>query len=152
MDSANPYASPRSDVNAEVEGPQMPPAGRGVRFGARLIDGLLEGGPYIIGAMVMGAMTRPDAPVFWPVLLGGLFSFVVWLYQTIRLVQTGQTLGKKWLDIKVVRRDGGAVSFGGHFVRGLIYNFGGLISVLFIFRADRRTLHDMAGETKVVVV
>jgi uncharacterized RDD family membrane protein YckC len=152
MDSANPYASPRSDVNAGLEQPQLPLAGRGARFGARIIDLLLEYGPALVGMAIAGTLASPERPVVWPALLGILLSFGVWLFQTIKLIQTGQTLGKKWLDIKVVRKDGGPPSFGAHFVRGLIFNLIGFISAVFIFREDRRTLHDMGGETKVVLV
>jgi uncharacterized RDD family membrane protein YckC len=83
--------------------------------------------------------------------LGYLVSFAIWVYQVVQLLRTGQTLGKKWLGVKVVRMDGGLPTFGSHFLRGLILNVLGIIDVVFIFRADRRCLHDLAGETKVVV-
>jgi uncharacterized RDD family membrane protein YckC len=65
-------------------------------------------------------------------------------------VTTGQTLGKKFAGVKVVRLDGGPVSFGSHLLRGLVWAIAGLISIFFIFRQDRRCLHDLAGETKVI--
>ena len=69
----------------------------------------------------------------------------------LSMTVTGQTLGKKWLGIKVVSTSGRPLTFGSHFVRGLVFGLLGIISAVFIFRADRRCLHDMAGETKVVL-
>jgi uncharacterized RDD family membrane protein YckC len=91
-------------------------------------------------------------PSFAPMVLGYLAFFGMWIYQTVRLIRTGQTLGKKWAGVKVVRLDGGLASFGNHFLRGLVLALLGIISILFIFRADRRCLHDLAGETKVIAV
>jgi uncharacterized RDD family membrane protein YckC len=151
MESANPYGAPRSDINADLQaGAQLPLAGRGSRLGARLLDGVIEVLPIMVGVGLTAALSSPEQPVFWPAALGYVVFFAVWIYQIVRLVQTGQTLGKKWLGIKVVRNDGGKVSFGAHFLRGLVLGLLGLISALFIFRQDQRCLHDMAGETKVV--
>jgi uncharacterized RDD family membrane protein YckC len=157
MEMQNPYAAPSSDVNAGlgmVDGQQVL-ASAGARLGARFLDGLVEFSPLIIALPVGIAAGDPGRggglTSILALGLGYLAVFAIWVYQVVRLVRTGQTLGKKWLGVKVVRTDGGPASFGSHFLRGLIMQVLGLIDWVFIFRADRRCLHDMAGETKVIV-
>jgi uncharacterized RDD family membrane protein YckC len=148
METGNPYAAPRAgDV---YEAAAQPLASAGARFLARFLDGLIEGAPYLIGLVLFGVMSSEQSPALVPLLLGILGSLILWVYQTVLLVKTGQTLGKKWAGVKVVRLDGSAASLGNQFLRGLVLGILGIISVVFIFRADRRCLHDMAGETKVI--
>jgi uncharacterized RDD family membrane protein YckC len=150
-DTANPFAPPRSDIpGALASGPPL--AERGARFLARFLDGLVEIGPVLVGMVVAVVLSEEQRPAFAPMVVGYLIAFGLWTFQVIRLVQTGQTLGKKWAGVKVVRLDGGPVSFGSHFLRGLVFGIIGFISIIFIFRQDRRCLHDLAGETKVVAI
>ena len=160
MDPQNPYDAPRAPLDQQAGADdlgtdaQQPLAGAGARLGARLLDGLVEGAPMLVGSIAGGLLLAANNgdSVTGLVLfgLGSLGFLALTIYQIVRLVKTGQTLGKKWLHIKVVRMDGGPVSFGNHFVRGLVFGLLGWISALFIFRADRRCLHDLAGETKVI--
>jgi uncharacterized RDD family membrane protein YckC len=154
----NPYAAPRSDLNeGALSAPkdERPLATLGSRFGARMLDWAVEVGPMIvilIAAGIIGATSSGDSTVAaLLVVVGYLGAFGMFIYNTVLLVKTGQTLGKKWVGIQVVRMDGDPVTFGSHFVRGLIYAFAGILDVVFIFRADRRCLHDLGAETKVVV-
>ena len=83
----------------------------------------------------------------------------IWL-----LVTRGQTIGKWILGIRIVRQtDGGKADFGHVWaLRSLLPGFIGflpylgmiftLADVFFIFRADRRCLHDLMADTKVVKV
>ncbi|MEA2828116.1 MAG: hypothetical protein QOG43_2555 [Actinomycetota bacterium] len=90
------------------QGPSGPPlASWGQRLGAYLVDGLIGGGIVVVG-VILGAVlgTVSDAlGVFFVVvgILAGL-GFVVW--NLIQQGQTGQTVGKKMLDIRLVRLDG----------------------------------------------
>ena len=74
---------------------------------------------------------------------------------------TGQTLGKRWLRLRVVLYDGSPAGF----VRGValrswvfgapsfIPSVGGLLllaDLLHVFRSDRRCLHDLVAGTTVV--
>lgn len=79
------------------------------------------------------------------------------------LYTSGQTVGKKILKIRIVNSQGEVPSIGRLYgLRYLLMNLFGfipvigsfiyLIDVLFIFREDRRCLHDMIAETKVVPV
>lgn len=154
MESGNPYAPPQSPIalDGALES-ALPLASRGARLGARLLDGLVEGTIPMLGAITSAAMTSSSGePALAPMALAYLVGFGVWVYQLVRLLKTGQTLGKKWAGVKVVRLDGGNPTFGSHFLRGLVFAFLTFISPLFIFREDRRCLHDLAGETKVIAV
>ncbi len=85
------------------------------------------------------------------------------IYQWILIARTGQSLGKKWTGIRIEKLDGTPLTFGsGVVVRnwapkllgavpllGILFQ---LVDCLFIFRADRRCLHDHMAGTRVVRV
>ena len=88
-----------------------------------------------------------------------LVGFVIWCWFTIRnLVRNGQSIAKKMLAIKVVRRDGSPVSLGRLFwlrnaivgVLGVIPLFS-IIDALFIFGESRQCIHDKIADTIVVL-
>jgi uncharacterized RDD family membrane protein YckC len=71
--------------------------------------------------------------------------------------RNGQSIGKKLLNIKVVRTDGGPITLGRLFwlrnvVNGLIsvVPLYGLIDVLFIFGENRQCLHDKLADSVVI--
>jgi uncharacterized RDD family membrane protein YckC len=171
-DGYNPYAPPVADFGKGYEEPadELILAERGTRLGARILDGLLLFGTAIPG-VIIAAMTvsssftrgRPtpgDIGMFVAVMT--LFTIPLVLYQWYLLATTGQTLGKRWLGIKVVKMDGAPVDFvSGVFLRnwvpgmiGFVPTVGpifGLVDILFIFGNERRCLHDMIAGTKVVI-
>ena len=151
METGNPYAAPGTAEVFESVASQ-PLASRGARFLARFLDGVIEGAPIAIGMLLAVMMSSEDQPALVPMGLGWLGALALWIYQVVKLINTGQTLGKKWASVKVVRLDGSLASFGNQFLRGLVFGLLGLISIVFIFRDDRRCLHDLAGETKVIAV
>ena len=83
------------------------------------------------------------------------------IYQWVLISRTGQSLGKKWTDIRIEMLNGERVTFGtGVALRnwvpkvigavpylGMIFH---LVDCLFIFREDRRCLHDHIAGTRVV--
>jgi uncharacterized RDD family membrane protein YckC len=149
METGNPYAAPRTgDVYSAAS--TQPLATRGSRFLARFLDGVIEMAPIAVGMILAMVMSSGDSPALVPMALGYLGALGIWIYQTVKLIQTGQTLGKKWAGVKVVRLDGSLASFGNQFLRGLVFGLLGIISIVFIFREDHRCLHDLAGETKVI--
>jgi uncharacterized RDD family membrane protein YckC len=94
-------------------------------------------------------------------LVGMLGALGVAIYQWVLISRTGQSLGKKWTGIRIERIDGGRVSFGtGVFLRNWVPKLIGsvpymgaifhLVDCLFIFRDDRRCLHDHIAGTRVV--
>jgi uncharacterized RDD family membrane protein YckC len=170
----NPYAPPAAPgprfPEPEEDRGYQPLATRGSRLGARLLDGLLDLGVAIPGAIMMfSAMAErpdagPDVEAMYPaigVMMVGLLPLSI--YQWYLLSTRGHTLGKKWLGIRVVRNDGTPVDF----VRGVILrnwvlqaiaqipyigSFIGLVDTLMIFGGDQRCLHDKIADTKVIAV
>jgi uncharacterized RDD family membrane protein YckC len=93
--------------------------------------------------------------------IGALGALGVGLYQCHLITRTGQSIAKRWLKIKIVNLDGSPVTFGsGVGLRGVVPFLLGcvpylglvfmLLDALFIFRDDRRCLHDLMAGTKVI--
>jgi uncharacterized RDD family membrane protein YckC len=163
----NPYAPPSATVS-DVSDPTggLTPADRGTRLGAAILDTvviiLAVYLPMLIGLAAVGFSTT-DAGISAaavPGVLVGASGFFVWLYFTVVYVRAnGQTIAKKWLNIKVVRSDGTPASLGRIFwlrnvVNGLlsILPLYGIIDSLFIFGESRQCLHDKIADTIVVDV
>jgi len=165
----NPYAPPAAtvaDVVTVVDTIEL--AGRGVRLGAALLDGVIFGActyiPFFAGLIPFSAGGRGYAGP--GLAAGGLLAFVgfcVWAFFTIKYVgANGQTIAKRMLGIKVVRKDGSHVTLSRIFwlrnvvatipsaipILGTVY---GIVDVLFIFRDDRRCLHDLIADTIVIL-
>jgi uncharacterized RDD family membrane protein YckC len=92
----------------------------------------------------------------------GMLGFLgLAIYQWVLISKTGQSLGKKWTGIRIEKMDGGRVDFAtGVFLRnwvpkmvGMVPYLGSvfqLLDVLWIFRQDRRCIHDHMAGTRVV--
>lgn len=108
----------------------------------------------------MGGLTAEYSSSAFIVLLGGFLIFMG--IQLFFLIRDGQTLGKKAFSIKIVDANSGKPASWATliFMRGL---FSGVLSVipyvgtiyalvdaLFIFRADKRCIHDHMAGTIVV--
>ena len=98
----------------------LPIAGVGVRLGAQITDILITTiavGSFIIFMSASGlAAPRTIFTIF--VLL--FFMIRIPYYVLSELVWNGQTLGKRWLKIKVVAHDGGSLSTHALVVRNLM--------------------------------
>jgi uncharacterized RDD family membrane protein YckC len=125
-------------------------ATRPQRLGAVVLDSLLTAVPY--------ALATAD-PLPAPVkVLGGAGMLGLLVLQLVWLTKRGQTVGKRILGIRVVLKD--TLANGGFVTnvlkRGLLnglLNFIPLyfiVDSLFIFREDRRCVHDMIAATVVV--
>ncbi|MDY6947206.1 MAG: RDD family protein [Pseudomonadota bacterium] len=164
---ANPYAPPQAEVRDAVAQGEFELAGRGERFGAAMLDGLiglvLIGAPLLIGADFNAMAAGDYAQMFSG--LGGLLAGVgslILIGITIYLVhKNGQTIGKKIVGIKVVRKDFSRASLGRifwlrNFVNGIpgaipyVGNLYGLVDHLFIFGETRQCVHDKIADTVVV--
>jgi uncharacterized RDD family membrane protein YckC len=166
MNEPNPYAPPRASVSEAGE-PRFSEelAGRGARLGAAIIDGILLGivtAPFMRMSGYWERALQDEVSVsdMLSMMLVSLVAFLVlngyWLHKH------GQTIGKRVLGIRIVSAtDGQIVPVGRVF--GLRYvpiqlvsllpvigTILPLIDVLFIFREDRRCLHDFIAGTKVV--
>ena len=153
-------------------GPVAPYASWGSRFGAYLIDGLLSlaaGAVLIVPGiiwMIAGAEETTDSygyttsePAIGGLLLLLLGYAVVYVFafwnQGWRQGQTGQSLGKKYLKIRVVKVDDGQVLGGGMgLLRYLLLSIlGGACILDFLWPlwdARKQTWHDMIVSTVVV--
>lgn len=90
--------------------PQL--AGWGSRVGAFLIDGFIVAAIYLVGFILAWVTGSEDAlgtkePNFMFILLGwaGGLGFLVW--QLVKQGQTGQTIGKGVLNIRLLREQDG---------------------------------------------
>jgi uncharacterized RDD family membrane protein YckC len=165
--SANPYAPPRASVR-DISDPRVAaePADRMTRLGAALLDslvGFVIGLPLIV-AIIVATPSPGDVPsdstnmVFIAAFALSGIGVVAWALMTLKYVrENGQTIGKKLVNIKVVRSDGSKASLGRifwlrNFVNGAvnIIPFYAIADHLFIFGEKRQCLHDKIADTIVV--
>ncbi len=122
-------------------------AGRGERLAAAIVDGI---------ALLFVLYGFP--------LIGTGFGFTFFMLlclagiQIYLLTTSGQTIGKKLLNIRIVKyddeSDGGFVT--NVLLRGVVNGvigivpFYAIVDVLFIFRDDQRCIHDLIASTKVI--
>jgi uncharacterized RDD family membrane protein YckC len=164
----NPYAPPKATVEDIADDTTAgEPAGRGTRLLAVTVDGLIFGAaveaPALIGAMRHATNFMPSLSDFYGPGSGiALLGLIVWLAVTLRFMhQSGQSIAKRLLGIKVVRKDGSRASLARLFwlrnivsiVPGVIPMVGslyGLVDALMIFGEPRQCLHDKIADTMVV--
>jgi uncharacterized RDD family membrane protein YckC len=142
------------------------PAERSARLGAAIVDGLIFTAmvyiPMIVATVFGAAGAEGDSAAADTMILIGLavtlLGFVVWLWMTLKqMKETGQSLAKKYFQIKVVRSDGSPASLsnliwrrnGVNWLLSIVPLYG-IIEVLFIFRDDRQCVHDKIADTIVV--
>ena len=159
-DGNNPYAAPSARIeqhNDATDGYVL--ASRGTRLGAYIVDAIVIGAWFI---PAYWAWLAPDADppgaLTWLLLLIGIAVFG---YNLMLLHQHGQSIAKRWMNIRIVRTDGSRAGLGRIFslrmlvpgLIGMIPLIGsvfGLADALFIFGEERRTLHDRIADTIVV--
>jgi uncharacterized RDD family membrane protein YckC len=166
VSQVNPYAAPQSQVLSTLPG--LTPASRSTRLGACLLDMLTGiigiGIPMGIAIFFMvqmensGSQNVPAGAIAGFVLAGLAFlGLTVW--NIVLLATRGQTLGKKWLGIRIVTfPDGQKPGFVKGFllrsfvngIIGQIVPFYGIIDPCFIFREDNRCVHDLLADTTVI--
>lgn len=169
-DPQNPYAAPSAPppLPSEYGWDESVKADRGIRLVARLIDGGLQLAcvvPFFISMIISPSLRNDEfTSGHWiGMAISGVLLLILLVYQLVLLSQTSQTLGKRWMSIKIVRNDGSPVSFGR--VLGLrmvvitlieqvpcVGPVFGLVNVLWIFGEESRCLHDLMADTKVVNV
>lgn len=162
----SPYSPPLSEVAPQTSEHWTDEiATRGDRFVATIIDGvilLLLSAPFFY---FIGVWDTPTEGAPFPIvklLLTALSGFTI--YMVVNgwlLAKHGQTVGKRYVKIKIVSITGEQVSLQRILLARLlpiqlmsfipvIGNIITLIDVLFIFRKDRRCIHDLIAGTKVV--
>jgi uncharacterized RDD family membrane protein YckC len=141
-------------------------AGIGSRFLAALVDTLLLllAEVILIGSLIWLAsaldsiLFSKDVPVWWFLAIFGLvaFGFFWGYYIFFEIMWNGQTPGKRWVGIRVIRQDGTPVSAAEVVIRNLVrlidflpaaYGVG--VVSMFVNQNSRR-LGDLAAGTVVV--
>lgn len=164
----NPYSGPRSPLPGQPRPDAMASlelATRSSRLAAQILNGLaLTGLVLLFGlpGIVMLALNPQDGASNLVMLAGLFVGALFWLVTNLRqLAQTGQSLGKKWMQIRVATLAGekpglgqlvlmrylsmqllGAIPVAGPFV--------GLADALMIFGEEQRCLHDRIAGTVVL--
>lgn len=165
----NPYAPPSVDVSRVAEaGTRAPLASLGQRLGAAMLDGLVAivCVTPIIFATALSETANASANTTTAILysLGALALLSLVVYNLVRLTQHGQTIGKKWVNIRIATFEDQsnpgfvkAVLLRG-FVNGIIASIPvlgpiySIVDICMIFREDRRCIHDLLAGTQVVQV
>jgi len=174
MTDYNPYEAPSAVVADLVDPEAVELADRGTRLGAKLLDGLIVGGGFaiigVLAAIFIPALlsqrkggTFPTAFFVVFGLVGGGLLLALMIWNLIWLHRYGQTIAKRLLKIRIVRSNGEPVGMGRLlglrilviWVLESIPLLGPLFSLVnacFIFRDDRRCIHDLMADTIVVKV
>lgn len=174
MADINPYQAPGAhveDVN-DVEDTEL--AGRGTRLGAVLIDSVIIMVPLMLaiipmfmfagaaGAAEGDALGAMGIGAIVAIAIGSIGFLILFTINLVMLHRTGQTIGKRLLNVKIVRTDGSRAGLTRIFflrmlVPGLIgglpfvgYVFS-IVDPLFIFQESRRCVHDLIADTIVVL-
>jgi len=145
-------------------------ASRENRLLAQLLDSaivfvaMIPAIPFVLWAIALavnpdGNHTGATITAILGIVVALLLVVGVSIYQLIILSTEGQTVGKKIMKIKIVKSDSGenpgfviAVLLRS-LLPGVINSFVGifsLVDILFIFREDRRCIHDLLSTTDVV--
>ncbi|WP_165346802.1 RDD family protein [Gottfriedia acidiceleris] len=142
-------------------------ASRSSRLLAILVDGFIIF-LFIFAISIITGMTK-FSTFFNPTRGSSLLSIisVIIFYILIpTFVWKGQTLGKRWLKIAIVKNNDQEVNLKTMIIReiffllgyikipyfSLVVGFVAFVDPFFIFSADRRTLHDLIAKTKVIDV
>jgi len=162
-DENNPYDTPDSDVevqNSEINNL----ASRWSRLFAALIDALIGAvvsAPLMIHYNIFEIAMAGEEIGSELTLFLTLLGIVVFMLLHGYLLKTkGQTIGKLALGIKIVMLDGQLPNFRNLITKRYVpiwvlqlipaINILALVDVLFIFRSDKRCVHDLIAGTKVV--
>lgn len=171
-ESFNPYSPPVSDPYIplpESDG-DLPLASPLTRLGSAIIDGVIQIAIFLVirELLALAGITsllklfggRSDESGFATGIVEVVFFYLIhWRF----LASTGQTIGKKITKIKIVTMEGKKPSMLALCVwrYGVIqamtflpsmFGFLSLLDVLFIFRKDRRCIHDLIAGTRVVQI
>ena len=104
---------------------------------------------YIMTYLVMGGKDDFQASAYGPFLAWLIYGIIY----SIFLAKTGQTPGKKAYEIQVINSDSTKLSFIKAFIRYIFFLFSAAIVVGVLtplFRKDRKALHDIVLQTKVI--
>ena len=168
MSFENPYQAPLAAVADPYNEGALEAADRGTRLAAFFLDGLIGAGIVgILAAIAIPAMLsarrgaggEAAGVLLLMLLLCAFLGVLIW--NLVWIHKYGQTIGKRIMKVRIVRNDATRAGFSRIFflrmlVPGLIGSipFVGalftLVDICFIFRDDRRCIHDLIADTVVV--
>ena len=130
----------------------------GQRFLAAFLDGLVLLVGLVPVMLAVAFVPKEDELMTTVAMIGWLISLGAVLLVQLNLARRGQSIGKRWQRIRVVRSDGSKASvlrivLLRNVVPQVIGSFCGIfafIDPLFIFGAQRRCLHDLIADTIVI--
>lgn len=164
MTDHNPYQAPQAALDTSSEG-QLQHASRGARLGAAIIDTVLL---MLITVPIsyfngdFDKIAQGIEPGLWEQVLSLALGIVIFLLiNGTWLKRYGQTVGKRICKVRIVTMQGQIPDLAGLVLKRyvsvwlltLIPIVGGLLCIinyLFIFRRDRRCVHDHLAGTRVV--
>ncbi|MFK8028666.1 MAG: RDD family protein [Gammaproteobacteria bacterium] len=162
MSTENPYSPPSAELADSAPGEL---ASRWRRFFGSLIDGLLIGVITIPLVLMTGYFERAStaSQTLLETALMGIAGLAIFLALNGYLLSTkGQTIGKLLVRTQIVSFDDGrllplAKLIGLRYVPlwvvgqvPVVGQIASLVDALFIFRSDKRCVHDLIANTKVV--
>lgn len=162
MTEENVYAPPAANLAVPAENDL---AGRWERLGAALIDVIISLSiifPVLYAAGGWEMMVEDTLSLFWTLIyaFGGFLLFCV--LHSYLLAKYGQTIGKRLAGIRIVDVHSGEKHSLSKLLLAryvpvtivsnlpVVGQFLAVINVLFIFRQDKRCVHDLIAGTKVV--
>lgn len=144
-----------------VTGPAIRPAGFWIRLAAFLLDQVF----LIMAGILIFSVTGDQESAGVVDLWEGLDEIDIWsdvavplaiqaVYFTVAIGIWGKTIGKALMRVKVVRTDGSRMSIGRAFGRYLVYLLNwmvfGIGFVVIALNPQKRGLHDLIVDTRVV--
>lgn len=166
MSEQNPYAAPESNLKVDGDGESVL-ATKGARFGGAVIDGvisILALFPilYLTGFWDTAMSVEPGLSQL--LMMGVLAVVLFFVIHGYFLAKYGQTVGKKVVGTRIVSvKTEQILPLSKIFLLrvlpiNIVVNIPivgallALIDILFIFRKDRRCVHDLIAGTKVIKV
>jgi len=162
----NPYQAPQASLEQDVSHNMLAPLGS--RFVAALLDGLLLLAIYLPVMYFTGYFDGVTADNWEPSLAqeitAAIFGLALFfLVNGYLLKNYGQTVGKWMMGIGIRDMQGNLCDFVPMVLkREILWQliayipavgiFIVLVDILFIFRADRRCMHDLLAETQVLAI
>ena len=158
MPAPNPFAPPAAASGPHPASIDLRKALLGARFQAALLDSVLTF-VIVLPVLLITASTKGSGSGSGVIVI--LTIAMLWIYQWYLVSTTGQTLGKRWAGIRIVKVDGSPSTFVSAVVLrswvfallGAIPVLGALLAladVLAIFGSERRCLHDQLAGTIVI--
>jgi uncharacterized RDD family membrane protein YckC len=163
----NIYAPPKANLTTEEDKNKVVLANRWKRFWGGIIDGLISMAITFPVMHLTGYWERIENQTIsvTDIVVLAVFGFFVFVFlHGYLLDKYGQTIGKKIVGTKIVSSESNAIlplwkvivarylpiSIAAQIP--IVGGFLSLIDSLFIFREDKRCVHDLIAGTKVIVV